>query len=52
MRDHTNYVYSVTTTYTRGNDGHDVSTRNSIVETKAIIREMPQLDHHFCVEKA
>ena len=36
----------------RGNEAHDVSARNSIVETAGSVQDEPEAEHHLHVEKA
>jgi hypothetical protein len=37
---------------TGGNEAHDVSARNSIVETAGSVQDEPEAEHHLHVEKA
>jgi hypothetical protein len=43
---------SRTPSCTGGNEAHDVSAGNSIVETTGSVREEPEGEHHLHVEKA
>ena len=52
MRDRDNRVCVTAATVYRGNEARGVSAGSSIVETAGSVREEPEAEHHWRVEKA